>query len=816
MRIGLLFGWAVIACLLLPIDRVYTLTPEEKTKVVPFEELLQRRVRLRDELNGKHPRIFFSAESLKELRDRARTVDQDLWQEVTKNVRALSVAPPAPGDPMLNRSGVEQLANDLSQYDVAYILAEVTFAFAIEREPRYLEAAKKWLFTAIKYDPWGYTFRTPNVDLPPAHLLYAVGFAYDVLFNDLNPDERNAVRKKLTLQARLMFDHFKWKPKKRYSYSQNHTFIPMAGLSIAAFALMGEEPEAEEWARLARAVFDRTLETFGTDGYYYEGFHYHVFAFHWIIRYLDALEHATGEDLYPRMRAQFQPIKLYVAHSVLPDGRNVFDFGDTGRGAVDRKRHGPQLNTAYEVIYRLAAKYRDEEAQGIANWLHRRLKTTTWEKAWAFHAHDPELGALRINSVPPFHYFRNAGTAFWRSSWEADATAFAFRCGPPEGHHATELAPLISDWRQSTGHAHPDANSFIIYAKGEYLTGDTGYTGIKLTADHNTILVDERGQENDGRHDVFKEVPLARLDRLRLSDYWSTSQVFYARGEAASAYFPELGVSRFERHFLFVEPGYFVVWDELTTQEPRHFSWLLNADEKIIRRGDNGFLVSNKNATLFVERLLPVSVSHQIQPQMVTTQGRPGEVEKGKLELRGVQLVQRSEVKSRSMEFLHFLRPTEATWKRHPKISALPGNGRGIQIEWSNGDQESVLLGDAVNDFTIHGERAVVRISKAGLLQRLILQRGKYLERKGIELLRASSPISISLWMSEDQEWRGTVTAASQTTVTVRASKRPEFRINGAAAKSEYDAGRKTLTFEVSVGTNVIEANCHSEGVKCL
>ena len=150
---------------------------------------------------------------------------------------------------------------------------------------------------------------------------------------------------------------------------------------------MGEEPEAEEWARLARAVYDRVLLTFGADGYYYEGFHYAAFSLHWVTRYLDALEHATGEDLYPRMRASFLPLKYYFAHSVMPDGVNVFDFGDTGEGAAERNADKRErLNTGYEVLYRLAAKYKDAETQGVADWLRRDLRTKTWEGHWAFFA----------------------------------------------------------------------------------------------------------------------------------------------------------------------------------------------------------------------------------------------------------------------------------------------------------------------------------------------------------------------------------------------------------------------------------------------
>jgi Domain of unknown function (DUF4962) len=261
-------------------------TNSSNNPIVPFEELLKRPVKLRPVLSGQHPRIFFTNESLKLLSQRAQNSDRELWQAVSKDVRALKMAPPPPGSPMLNRSGVEQVEGDFSQYDVAYILAEATFAYAIERDPRYLEAARRWLLTIIKYDPWGYTFRTPNVDLPPAHLLYAVGFAYDALYNDLTTAERDAVRAKLARQARLMYEFFSYKPGKKYSYSQNHTFIPMAGLGVAAFALMDEEPDAEQWARLARAVFERVLTTFGTDGYYYEGFHYSVFSVHWIVTWM--------------------------------------------------------------------------------------------------------------------------------------------------------------------------------------------------------------------------------------------------------------------------------------------------------------------------------------------------------------------------------------------------------------------------------------------------------------------------------------------------------------------------------------------------
>lgn len=556
---------------------------------------------------------------------------------------------------------------------------------------------------------------------------------------------------------------------------------------------------------MARAVFDRVLTTFGTDGYYYEGFHYNVFSVHWIVRYLDALEHTTGEDLYPRMREQFLPLKYYLAHSILPDGRNVFDFGDTGRGAADRnKSANNKLNTSYEVLYRLAAKYNDWEAQGIADWLRLNLKTTTWEKGWAFHAHDSRIRATPMSSVPLSYYFHDNETAFWRSNWDTSATAFAFRCGPPEGHH-------VPDWRQSTGHAHPDANAFIIYSHGKYLTGDTGYSGVKQTKHHNTILVDGRGQEKDGRHEVFKDVPYERLNKLHLADLWSTPEFFYARGLAAPAYFSDLNMERSDRHLLFVAPEYFIVWDELAANGPHVYTWLINADENIATPTSNSFVLQNGGAALFVQRLLPNAATVKVEPLIVTTQGRPGEVEKGEQEQRGVQLVESNVEPKGQEEFLHFLLPfVNAVNAKPPRVSGLQGTARGLRIEWPNGDKETVLLRGSDEGLNMTGARAVVRFSAAGEWQRLILQRGTYLSRGTVALLRSSSPVDIAFQVMGQERGvrkvRGTLHAEVTTEISLSAPVRPHsVHVNGVNVKSGYDETTDTVNFRVGSGTSVVE-----------
>jgi hypothetical protein len=146
-------------------------------------------------------------------------------------VRALAADPPPP--PAEARR---------QQNDVAIAIAEAAFIYKIEGDKKYLNAARKYMDAAVSYDIWGYASNKPNVDLAAGHLLYGMGWAYDLLYHDLTDAERTRYREKLIKQARLLADYFKPKSGKTYAYSQNHTFIPIAGLGVAAYALYDETP----------------------------------------------------------------------------------------------------------------------------------------------------------------------------------------------------------------------------------------------------------------------------------------------------------------------------------------------------------------------------------------------------------------------------------------------------------------------------------------------------------------------------------------------------------------------------------------------
>jgi hypothetical protein len=604
----------------------------EAEELSTYAELLARPVQLKAQLEGVHPRVFVTAEEIVALRERARTTHREEWTRVLANLAALKSDPPKPPGPQERRA----------QNTVAYAIAEVSFAYAIEKKPEYLDAARRWMLAAIDYEPWGYTYNLPNVDLAAAHLLYAIGWSYDLLYHDLPDADRQRIRSSLERHADLVYDHFA--AKKKLSFTQNHDFITTSGLGIAALALYGESKNAPKWAALARAHNERSGQLLSPDGHYYEGFEYWTFSAPWLVHFLDAWEHSTGESLWDR--DVFRNWKLYVAHSVLPDGKTVFDFGDIWEGPVTRAHKGVDyprvypggtLRSNYNILYRVAARLHDPETQAVAERM-RAFGQSNHEEYWTLIWRDPSLEAAPMSRIPLRHHFQDSGFVYVRTSWNTDATALAFKAGPPEGHRALALQPKVPEWQPSDGHAHPDANSFIFYARGRYLTGDTGYSGASRSRNHNTIEVGGVGQGIEGNHDVWSGMSRESLDRIRIVEAQLSGKKVRIVGEAAGAYSKGAAVERYEREVVLDPQGTLQIRDRIETREPKTVEWNLNADTPFLKRS-NGFTVNAGDAVMDVTAHAPNGATFETRPTRVKVPGPPGSLTSGPVEERGDQLV---------------------------------------------------------------------------------------------------------------------------------------------------------------------------------
>lgn len=612
-----------------------------------FADLLKRPVRLKPELAGVHPRVFVAAQGLDELRERARTTHRADWQKVLTGLVALAGPPPPPPGPQARRA----------QNNVAHAIAAVSLAWAVERRPELLAAARQWTLAAIDYEPWGYSYSKPNIDLAAGHLLYAIGWAYDLLYHELTLDERGRIRASLERHARLVYEHFTPSEKRRrFEFTQNHNFIPTAGLAVAALALIGESPEAERWAAAAYAHQHRANQLLSPDGYYYEGIEYWIFSAPWLVHFADAWEHSTGESVWEL--GPYRNWKHYVAQALLPNGQDAFDFGDAWEGPLTRERQGDEIGRLYpggtlqsnaNLLYRVAARLRDPETQAVADRC-RAFGHTSLEEPWTLLWRDASIEAAPIADLPLRHHFEDSGVVFYRTSWEADALAFAFKAGPPEGHRAARLLAGIPEWRQSTGHAHPDAGSFIVWANGTTLVSDTGYAGQPQARHHNTVVVGGFGQGLEREHDAWEGMDRGALDGIRIESAALSPLSVSVVADLAAAYPPAAGLTTFRREFSFEAKGRFRVRDRLEASAERAFEWFLHADRPFSIDA-SAFRSESKAAALAGRVTLPAGARLRTGPTILMAPGQPGSIEQGRKDRRGFELVVEPAAPARAVEF---------------------------------------------------------------------------------------------------------------------------------------------------------------------
>lgn len=600
-----------------------------------FAELLSRRVRLKPELVSLHPRVFVTARGLETLRERARTTHRDDWQRVLATLPAMAQDPPPPPGPQARRS----------QNNVAHAIAGVSLAWAVEQRPELLAAAKKWTLAASRYEPWGYSYNKPNVDLAAGHLLYAIGWAYDLLYHELTTRERATIRAALERHAALVDAYFRpGGPRSRFEFTQNHNFIPTAGLGVAALALLGESEEAERWAATAYAHHHRANQLLSPDGYYYEGIEYWIFSAPWLVHFADAWLHATGESLFEL--GPYRNWTSYVAHVIAPNGQDAFDFGDAWEGSLTRERRGAEISRLYpggklqsnaNLLFGVAARLRDPATQAVAERC-RAFGHSSLEEYWTLLWRDPTLEPAPISAVPTAHHFEDSGVFFYRTSWEQDALAFAFKAGPPEGHRAARLLAGVPEWRPSTGHSHPDAGSFIVWSGDRHVVGDTGYAGRPQSRHHNTVVVGGLGQGTEREHDAWEGMDRAALGAVRILGAESGTGHFRLAAEIAAAYPPQAALLRFRRELSYTAPGRFELRDRLEASRAQAFAWLLHADSPFTTRGA-GFENDVGGVRLAGEIRGPQGVRVRAGPTILTAPGPPGSIESGSQDQRGFELV---------------------------------------------------------------------------------------------------------------------------------------------------------------------------------
>ena len=657
--------------------------------------------KMRRDLVGKHPRLHFTQADIPAIR-RFGKGEGKFYTEAAKKAYRGYLGKDVP-DEMPGWKRYLYGFWGLFTWDMLYV---------VEEDPRYAETAKKW---ALQVARQKYYLKD---DIAPMDTLTGMSLTYDILYDQFTEAERTELRQAIYDGAAFIQKRFFVQQYWTRDAQNNHMHSRIQGLAHAAFAIYGDDPklDTQPMADLAVAMTDLMVTWLPEDGSQHEGPGYWSFGHHWVARTVKLVSHVTGRDIVAE-NSHFTTAHLFRIYMTAPGWKHTLNIGDGGDGGFGDPT----------VLALLAAEAKDPQAAGVLAELRKRdAKSFYRYPAWGLLWHDAALKPRPYAEMPLWKFWPDIEMFSIRSSWDDDATALVFKCGPVGGHR---MQKLRGDNWANVAHDHPDQNHFLLFAHGKMMAEDDGYPKKKkLTRSHNTITIDGKGQPKEG---TGWQQPFPYEQTGYLDDVFLSHNSAYAAGNGSRLYD---GAKHYVRHIAFVGGEYVISVDDLVgSGSAEHaFQWRLHKDGTWTQAGPGRFSVADGDVSLEIEFLSPPG-------EALTSEFLPKE-----LTAKPCLAVTR---KARATKFITVMTPRKAAdpARKATLLDATGGTAVGVTGPEGN-DLFAIASGKgaiAVGDVEVKGAAALVR-RKDGKVQFALLTRGTTLSAGGKLILGASRVANVS------------------------------------------------------------------------
>jgi hypothetical protein len=545
----------------------WSLTRSFSVTTNSIEFPMPNRAELKERVPAGHPRLFVRPEGLASLRNatdpanknsEAARLFADLKASADKLIRSQPTPEPTVRGSIRDPNTRAQWWPNRTQTEKACIEAEtLAFVYLISEEPRYGEAARKWILHLASWDPDGPTNFKLNCEAAKP-LLFRLPRAYDWAYAALTDADRATVRKVMLRRATDAWEsgevgkgagHL----NRPFSSHGNRTFHK---LGECAIAFLGEIPDASLWLDYAVNKFFAAYPVWSDDdGGWHEGVSYWDGYQSKIVWWLDVAETALGID--GRRKPFFSQVgdfPLYVA----PPGTPNIGFGDL----------------SYRPMSSASARFLDYfvRYQPGKTPLAHAPYWKWWMDQWNTGRNEGSLGVLYAArqqqipvaqppvDLPQSKAFKGIGVASLHLTLTNSA----------DDVHVLFKSSLLG----SQSHGHNPQNSFQLNAYGEALLttcvyrdwhgSPFHYKWAHSTRAHNAVLVNGEGQ-----------VPHSALSRGAIVDFDSSPDLDYVVGSAVEAYGGRL--ERARRSIAFVKPDLIVIFDDLVATNEATFQFMLHA-----------------------------------------------------------------------------------------------------------------------------------------------------------------------------------------------------------------------------------------------
>ena len=544
------------------------------------------RAQQREHVSQAHPRLFLRPADLPRLRELAQGREAEVFAKLRAEADRIIAAGPTPEPEHLgsarNKDDAEMVKywwpNRVQTVKACDEAETIAFVYLLTHEPKYAEAARKWVLHLASWNPDGPTNFRLNCEAGKP-MLYGPARAYDWAWETLTPEDRAKVQ---AVMRRRVQDAWESGEVLRgvghlNSPYNSHGNRVWHKIGEAGIAFLGEIEPAETWLDYAVNKFHACYPVWSDDdGGWHEGVSYWAGYMSKAVWWLQVAQSALEVDgLKKPFFAHVGDYPLYITPPNSPNS----GFGDLSFGK-------PSSSVGGFMDYFIRMKGSQPDGSRAAYW---RWWTEQWKMkgqggwlGFLYRATLPELPPAKAPvDLPVSKVFNGIGVASLHTTLldSRDDVHFLFK----------------SSSFGTQSHGHNPHNIFQLNAYGEALLTTCVYRDlhgsrfhygwVHSTVAHNALLVNGQGQR---KHSAAADG--------RITEFQSTPELDYLVGDATAAYSGTL--ARFRRHTAFVKRDkalpLIVLYDEVEAKEPATFQFMLHALKP--------FRVDDKAGRLVVEQ----------------------------------------------------------------------------------------------------------------------------------------------------------------------------------------------------------------------
>jgi hypothetical protein len=524
------------------------------------------------DVKGKHPRLLFSENEIPALKEKIANdpVLKKTYADVSTWSKRFTFAKAWQPREVV-KSDTPAIVQVKSWPGLAY-------TYAIDKDPVVKQAIIDILQMFLEEPYWADNAELDS-NMGAGNNMLTVGILFDAVHDDLEPEFRKKMADKILVHVRRMhylgYKQLSLMPIKYWQQDpqNNHRWHRNAGMAACLLAIADVEGiNAGYQLQELKKEFDFVTKWFPHDGDCHEGAGYQVFGFSYLALGCTMMDRALGTTYLktPGLKNAWAQQLYYAA----PGRSGNISFGDdmNGTGVFDNQEAAFFLSPSLS---------RDKNVQAaLLRRMEQKMKMPqgrTFSYPWLMLTfYDPTVGLGDYKGVPTSRLFADLGAASMRNSWEDDAFALTFKCGPYGGYRLNEYAHATKDDKGkphyvNVAHDDPDANSFALGSAGDFFFHPGFYATNKVTEKLNTITVDGKGQIGEG--EAYTQ-PVPDKDMRTLS-YLTTYKAddrgrVVIEGEAGKTY---EGLTSFRRTAIYMPGEYILLLDNIKADKNRKITW---------------------------------------------------------------------------------------------------------------------------------------------------------------------------------------------------------------------------------------------------